>query len=275
MKSASEYRAQARKALEGKWGEAVLASVCMLVIGLIFMGPGQAIMMCIDKHLIIPEWGFLGGGCYIGYLLVGVPASFGFSIAFLRLLRGSKETVVCDLANAATGNWWRSIGVTLLVGLMAGIIGIAVCVVAFPLAGITIYLTLPEGIDISMIGENPLLIGGIGLCAFVLAYFALLVAVMVYALAVSMTYYIMEDHPEMGLRDAIRASRKMMKGHKWQLFCLEFSFIGWALVCVLTAGIGILWVAPYEYAAIAAFYEDLNPKPAEDVEVVEVEVVEA
>ena len=49
-----------------------------------------------------------------------------------------------------------------------------------------------------------------------------------------------------------------MDGHKWQLFCLHLSFIGWWLLCILTLGIGTLWLAPYIQNSTAAFYEDLK-----------------
>ena len=52
----------------------------------------------------------------------------------------------------------------------------------------------------------------------------------------------------------------MMQGHKWKLFCLQLSFIGWAIVGSLCFGIGTLWVQAYVQAATAAFYEELNSK---------------
>lgn len=49
-----------------------------------------------------------------------------------------------------------------------------------------------------------------------------------------------------------------MDGHKWRLFCLHLSFIGWSLLCILTLGIRMLWLAPYIQNSTAAFYEDLK-----------------
>ena len=62
----------------------------------------------------------------------------------------------------------------------------------------------------------------------------------------AMTYYVKYDHPEYDWRRAITESRRMMNGHKWQLFCLELSFLGWMIVGVLCLGIGTLWVSPYK-----------------------------
>ena len=43
-----------------------------------------------------------------------------------------------------------------------------------------------------------------------------------------------------------------------KLFLLDLSFIGWALLCVLTFGIGVFWLKPYVSTAHAAFYEDIK-----------------
>lgn len=73
----------------------------------------------------------------------------------------------------------------------------------------------------------------------------------------AMAPYIANDHPEMTAREAIAASKEMMKGHRWRLFCLEISFIGWALLAALTLGIGSFAVVPYMQTAEAFFYQDL------------------
>ena len=52
----------------------------------------------------------------------------------------------------------------------------------------------------------------------------------------------------------------MMKGNKWRLFKLEFSFIGWLVLCVLTLGIGTFFLIPYVNAANAEFYTELKNK---------------
>ena len=74
------------------------------------------------------------------------------------------------------------------------------------------------------------------------------------ALAYSMTPFIMSENPEMTASEAITASKELMDGHKWDLFCLALSFIGWDLLCVLTLGIGNIFLRPYREAAYAAFY---------------------
>lgn len=79
----------------------------------------------------------------------------------------------------------------------------------------------------------------------------------------SMTPYIMQDHPEMDSEDCIHESRMMMKGYKWKLFCMDLSFIGWAILCIFTLGIGLLWLQPYIEASHAKFYEELKARKAQ------------
>ena len=74
--------------------------------------------------------------------------------------------------------------------------------------------------------------------------------------------YILADDPEISTNDAFKKAKQMMNGNKWRLFKLEFSFIGWFLLCVLTLGIGTLFLIPYVNAANAEFYVELKNKQA-------------
>lgn len=74
----------------------------------------------------------------------------------------------------------------------------------------------------------------------------------------SMAHYILADNPELSGIDAINASRKLMKGKKGRLFCLDFSFIGWIILSALTFGILTLWVGPWMDAAHTEFYESIK-----------------
>ncbi len=78
------------------------------------------------------------------------------------------------------------------------------------------------------------------------------------AYSYAMTPFILVDHPEISISEAIQQSRLMMKGHKFDLFYLQLTFIGWGLLCLLTAGIGFLWLTPYMQTSTAAFYYDLK-----------------
>ena len=74
----------------------------------------------------------------------------------------------------------------------------------------------------------------------------------------AMTEYILKDDPEITENAAIEKSMQMMEGYKMKLFLLDLSFIGWILLCILSCGIGYLFLLPYMYTARAHFYEDLK-----------------
>ena len=72
----------------------------------------------------------------------------------------------------------------------------------------------------------------------------------------AMTMYLRVKNPQLKATEAITLSRKIMDGKKWDLFCLHLSFIGWAILSVLTFGIGFIFLLPYMQASQTAFYED-------------------
>lgn len=78
------------------------------------------------------------------------------------------------------------------------------------------------------------------------------------AYSYSQTIYIMLDHPEMSAMEAIAASKQMMRGHKAELFVLEFSFVGWALLAGFTFGILLIWLEPYMQVSKANFYNAVS-----------------
>jgi len=78
------------------------------------------------------------------------------------------------------------------------------------------------------------------------------------ALSYSMTFYILADNPLIKPQDAINKSKAMMNGYKLKLFYLCFRFFLLALLCILTLGIGFLWLIPYVHVTMAKFYDDIN-----------------
>lgn len=74
----------------------------------------------------------------------------------------------------------------------------------------------------------------------------------------AMSQFIAQDDKEKDWSTCHNESIEMMKGHKWQLFVLDLSFIGWYLLGSLCLGIGTLFVTPYHYQARANFYMALK-----------------
>lgn len=78
------------------------------------------------------------------------------------------------------------------------------------------------------------------------------------AYSYSQTIYIMLDHPEMSAMEAIAASKRMMRGHKFEYFVLELSFLGWALLTGVTLGLLTIWLEPYMQVTKANFYNAVS-----------------
>lgn len=80
------------------------------------------------------------------------------------------------------------------------------------------------------------------------------------AISYSMVPFILSDNPEIGAARAVKLSMAMTQGHKWDIFVLYLSFIGWFFLCGLTFGIGYFFLAPYFFATLSELYADLRGK---------------
>ena len=73
-----------------------------------------------------------------------------------------------------------------------------------------------------------------------------------------LTFYLLEADPSLSGSEAFNKSKQLMKGHKWDSFVFDLSFIGWYLLDVLTLGLlGILFVAPYHAASKYTFLKQI------------------
>ncbi|PHS52364.1 MAG: hypothetical protein COB01_07540 [Lutibacter sp.] len=80
------------------------------------------------------------------------------------------------------------------------------------------------------------------------------------AISYSMIFFIIADDETISPMDALDKSKKMMNGYKWKYFRLGLRLFGLALLCILTLGIGFLWLIPYAHVSCAKFYEDIKVK---------------
>lgn len=78
-------------------------------------------------------------------------------------------------------------------------------------------------------------------------------------LAYSQSLYIIQDAADnetsITAREAITLSRKVMAGHKWELFGLMLSFLGWLFLSIITYGIGFFWTLPYMFTTMAEYHK--------------------
>lgn len=185
-------------------------------------------------------------------------------------------------ADVLTGNWGMAAIITLVYGLLVGggssasmgIIGLALLPVYYGYAVLFLDLVRGTNLDFGRLFDGYKDIGRIfGTVLLYQIYILLWTLLLVIpgimkSYSYAMTFYILKDYPELAYNSAIEKSMAMMSGYKMKLFLLDLSFIGWAILCLFTLGIGFLFLGPYVQAAHAAFYEDLKKELGESIEVI-------
>ena len=182
--------------------------------------------------------------------------------------------------NALKGKWGVTIGTFLIAALIqsaAGFIPVAgnfTGILLFPLSAGLLLFTLQlvrrkDPPETALIFEPfkqywHYVWGNLRVAVFVFLWTLLLIVPgIVAAIRFSMTFYIMLDHPDYSVKDAMTESSRIMYGHKWQYFgyslLMGLIFLGGA---VCTLGIGLLWLIPWGGTFIAAFYEAVRLDPA-------------
>ena len=102
----------------------------------------------------------------------------------------------------------------------------------------------------------------------VLAYFMMIVIIfigsilliipgIIASLMFSQVLYIIAEDNKIDPYNALVKSKKMMEGNKWKLFKIILRILLLAIVCILTLGIGFIWLAPYQNAVYAKFYNTI------------------
>ena len=76
--------------------------------------------------------------------------------------------------------------------------------------------------------------------------------------AYAMAPCILAENPDISGTDALRMSRQLMKGHKWELFWLELTFIGWSILGSFVPVIGRSVVETYKGISRTSFYRDIQ-----------------
>ncbi len=272
MKTYSELRAEGRKALQGKWNESMLAFLPVVVITIILVGLNAWLQNVMGDASAIATLGKQAVELLFALLiiLVVMPLNFGFAMAMWKKVKGENSVAIQDVWAGAKQNYGFSIGYALAIsgigaaiGLVLVIVYVVALVILISALGISNFST--ETIE-AITNQPALLFTSVGtpmlaiILSFIVLYLAILIISMWFAYMYTMSMFIRMDNPTIGVIAAMKASRKMMYGHKWQLFVLGLTFIGWGILATLTFGIGLLWLYPYTTATQAAFYEEIKPQ---------------
>ena len=162
-------------------------------------------------------------------------------------------------------------GIGVVAALVPGVGAIAGVVISpalsVGLCMIYLAITRGEGVDISNLFNGFQCLGKAFWLTILIGIFTFLWSLLFWipgiikGLSYSMAFYVLADHPEMTAREALRESKRMMHGHKMDLFILQLSFILWMLLCTVTAGIAGVYVVPYQSCTIANFYQQIKNRP--------------
>jgi|TARA_B110000503_G_scaffold125198_1_gene192527 uncharacterized membrane protein len=194
------------------------------------------------------------------------------------MVKENKE-LMAEARESLSGNWGLAIGTFLVYGIIISSLQF------IPVVGsvLALFIAGPMLVGVSMFslslsrGENARLeqifegfknygtvLGAYLLMVLFIFLWVLLLIIpgIIAAIAYSQTFYILAEDDTIGSMDALKKSKEMMDGYKWKYFCLGLRFIGWALLCILTLGIGFLWLSPYIQISNAKFYEDLKNNQA-------------
>ena len=241
---AYEIRKQAREALKGKWGKAVL--ITLAYVGLILMF--SFIAGKFEENSLVYNI------IEIVTAILQVPLSLGIGYSFIKLKRNEKVKIF-DFGNFGFSNFGRSWKIALRATLK----------MILPFIGMIIGILLLIGISVMATVNS--IVGGASATSFVgvlvlglIIFFASYLWMLILSLNYSLTTYIAYDNPKMSSLEVVNESKKMMKGNRWKLVVLSLSFIGWIILTVCTFGIGYFWLLPYMQVASICFYESLLGK---------------
>ena len=229
---------EARAALAGRWGISI--AVCLLFYVILIVSQ------------FIPFIGWLIS------LLISGALVLGFFAFFLTLVRRRTPPEI-GLLFQGFSQFGTALGVYFLTCLFSFLWFLLAMVPGILMS----LLLIAGGFSLEVLRRGPFPLqsfsspGAVLLlaCVFVIP---IVVICIIIQLRYAMTYFILIDQPANGPLSAIRNSIAIMRGRKWKLFCLQWRFFGWSVLCLFTCGIGFLWLYPYMMAAFARFYEEVR-----------------
>ncbi|MCH1417002.1 MAG: DUF975 family protein [Flavobacteriaceae bacterium] len=92
----------------------------------------------------------------------------------------------------------------------------------------------------------------------IVGFVLLIIPGIIVGLALSMTFFVMADRPELSFSECLNESWNLTSGYRFKLLGLNLRFIPWYLLGILCLGVGMLLVIPWYYISLARFYEELK-----------------
>ena len=165
--------------------------------------------------------------------MIGVWSTVGIPKFYLEFIKDNRKVQLTDALVSL-----QILGKSLLYNIIIGIITFIILIIAI---GITVFSIDNTGI--------------LFFIRFIISM-SIYVGFIILAIGWSQAPYIIVEN-NIGVIESMKISMKMMKGYKLKYFTLGLSFIGWAILSILTLGIGLLWLIPYINLTFANFYKDI------------------
>ena len=93
--------------------------------------------------------------------------------------------------------------------------------------------------------------------AVMLGMIALIIPGFILFLGLNMVPYLLANHQEMKIFEAMKTSWQMMKGHKLEILIMFLSFYGWMVLSVLTLGLLYIWLLPYMNLTFIKYFREI------------------
>ena len=245
--NSSDFRKEAREKLSGKWGKSALIALiyfCIsIIISLINQKMGESPISIV---LLILEY------------LITIPLAYGLTDSFIKIF-DNKEVSTFDFIPAGFNNFSRSWGLILniLIKMLLPIVLLILSIILFIAGGLSTLIVSSVSTNINNTASSFGAVVMIGLILYIVS----IVLLITWSYYYQLSQIIAIDNPDLTTKEAVMKSKEYMTGNRWKLFCLEFSFIGWAFLAAFTLGIGYFWLMPYmqvSQISFARFVYDKN-----------------
>lgn len=235
-----EIKSIAKSKLKGRWFNIVLLTLII------------AIIEFVASEVVGRSEGITSNILSIANNFLLMPAITASGIIYTIKFVKSNEVVSLSYAIPSVKTWGRFI-MSMIVTM---IFSIPIILIVF-LGNIFLVLSITSLHSAMLNGQismNPMIaIWGV--------VFLIVILVLFLAAIVGILYLMAED--TCGIWEAIKRSFKIMNGHKWELFIMGLSFLGWLILSVLTLGIGLLWLLPYIQVTLRIYYLSITGRESE------------
>lgn len=235
-----DFRDEARRKLDGKWGKVALITLAYMVVFFV-LGFIEG---------LFAEGSLLQSIFSIAVAIIEVPLAFGMVIALFKVYN-SEDVKAFDFFSLGFKNFSKSWGITfqMILKLIVPIILIIVAIILISFGSVGSAAALITGSSSSTSG-GMLALAFIGFILYIVAFVWAIMKSYYY----SLSFIIAADEETLTSKEVVAKSKELMTEKRGKLFCLQFSFIGWAILAAFTFGIGYLWLMPYIQFAMFAFY---------------------